>query len=64
MLVSALEGHGHITLESTVRARLLAASAATLDRLLRPTRESAAGSFVHTLTLTDGRPDGRNALRS
>jgi hypothetical protein len=98
MLVSALERHGHLTLESTVRARLLAASAATLDRLLRPTRaavaakrvrgratpavqrniplrtfaeweeplpgdmeadlvshggESAAGSFVHTLTLTD-----------
>ena len=98
MLVSALERHGHLTLESTVRARLLAASAATLDRLLRPTRaavtgkrvrgratpavqrniplrtfadweeplpgdmeadlvshggDSAAGSFVHTLTLTD-----------
>ena len=98
ILVSALERHGHLTLASTVRARVLAASAATLDRLLRPTRaavsgqrarrravpavqrnvpvrtfadweeplpgdmeadlvshggESAAGSFVHTLTLTD-----------
>jgi hypothetical protein len=98
MLVSALERHGHLTLESTVRARLLAASPATLDRLLRSTRaavtgkrvrgratpavqrniplrtfadweeplpgdmeadlvshggDSAAGSFVHTLTLTD-----------
>ena len=98
MLVSALERHGHLTLDATVRARVLAASAATLDRLLRPTRaavsgqrvrrrampavqrnvpvrtfaeweeplpgdmeadlvshggESAAGSFVHTLTLTD-----------
>lgn len=98
ILVSALERHGHLTLESTVRARVLSASAATLDRLLRPTRaavsgqrarrrampavqrnvpvrtfadweeplpgemeadlvshggESAAGSFVHTLTLTD-----------
>ena len=98
ILVSALERHGHLTLESTVRARVLSASAATLDRLLSPTRaavsgprahrravpgvrrhvpvrtfadweeplpgdmeadlvshggESAAGSFVHTLTLTD-----------
>ena len=98
ILVSALERHGHLTLASTVRARVLAASAATLDRLLTSTRaavsghrtrrrvlpavqrnvpvrtcadwdsplpgdmeadlvshggESAAGSFVHTLTLTD-----------
>jgi len=98
ILVSALERHGHLTLESTVRARVLSASAATLDRLLGPTRaavsgqrarrraipavrrhvpvrtcadwadpvpgdmeadlvshggESTAGSFVHTLTLTD-----------
>lgn len=98
ILVSALERHGHLTLASTVRARVLAASAATLDRLLTATRaavsghrtrrralpavqrnvpvrtcadwdaplpgdmeadlvshggESAAGSFVHTLTLTD-----------
>ena len=98
LLVSALERHGHLTLESTVRTRVLSASAATLDRVLRPTRaavsgqrarrravpavqqnvpvrtfaeweeplpgdmeadlvshggESAAGSFVHTLTLTD-----------
>ena len=98
ILVSALERHGHLTLASTVRERVLSISAATLDRLLRPTRaavsgqrvrrraipavqrntpvrtfadwdaplpgdleadlvchggESAAGSFVHTLTLTD-----------
>jgi hypothetical protein len=98
LLVSALERHGHLALDATVRARVLAASAATLDRLLRPTRAavagqrvrrravpavqrnvpvrtfaewegtlpgemeadlvshgggSAAGSFVHTLTLTD-----------
>ena len=98
LLVSALERHGHLTLEATVRVRVLSASAATLDRLLRLTRgsvsgqrmprrampavqrnvpvrtfaeweeplpgdmeadlvshggESAAGSFVHTLTLTD-----------
>ena len=97
ILVSALECHGHLTLASPVRARVLSASAATLDRLLRPIRaavsgrtrrraipavrrnvpvrtfadwedpvpgdmeadlvshggESTAGSFVHTLTLTD-----------
>lgn len=98
ILVAALERHGHLTLEATVRLRVLAASAATLDRLLSPTRRavsgqsarrrtmpavqrsvpvrtfaewdeplpgdmeadlvshgggSAAGSFVHTLTLTD-----------
>jgi hypothetical protein len=98
ILVSALEHHGHLTLATAVRARVLAASAATIDRLLASTRaavsgqrtrrraipavqrnvpvrtfadweaplpgdmeadlvshggESAAGSFVHTLTLTD-----------
>lgn len=98
LLVPALERYGHLTLESTVRARVLSVSAATVDRLLSPTRaavsgqrvrpravpavrrnvpvrtfadwdeslpgdmeadlvshggESSAGSFVHTLTLTD-----------
>jgi hypothetical protein len=98
LLVTALERHGHLTLDVTVRTRVLAASAATIDRMLRPTRasvsgqrvrrravpavqknvpvrtfadwedplpgdmeadlvshggESATGSFVHTLTLTD-----------
>ncbi len=98
ILVNALENHGRLTLEATVRARVLSASAATIDRLLLATRaavsgqrsrpraipairrnvpvrtfadwkepqpgymeadlvshggESAAGSFVHTLTLTD-----------
>lgn len=32
MLVSALERHGHLALDPTVRTRVLAASAATLDR--------------------------------
>lgn len=98
ILISALERHGHLALDPTVRTRVLAASAATLDRLLRPTKaavsgqrarrrampvvqrnvpvrtfaewgdpqpgdmeadlvshggDSAAGSFVHTLTVTD-----------
>jgi hypothetical protein len=42
LLVSALERHGHLTLDATVRARVLAARAATLDRMLRPTRASVS----------------------
>jgi hypothetical protein len=97
ILVSSMECHGHLRLDAPVRERLLAASAATIDRLLtalrtgarggarrRPRRtirrtvpvrtfadwndplpgyvegdlvahsgESAAGSFVQTLVLTD-----------
>jgi len=43
LLVTALKRHGHLTLEGTVRTRVLSASAATLDRLLRPTRTSISG---------------------
>lgn len=46
LLVAALERHGHLTLDVTVRARVLAASAATLDRMLRSTRASVAGQRV------------------
>ncbi len=46
LLVSALERHGHLTLDATVRSRVLAASAATLDRLLRPTRAAVSGQRV------------------
>ena len=42
-LVEALERHGHLTLEATVRTRLLAASAATIDRLLASVRGKAHG---------------------
>jgi hypothetical protein len=97
-LVEAMERHGHLRLEPAVRERLLAMSAATMNRLLADVRERAqgrrrrrpavnavrrqvkvrtfqdwgdpapgwmeadfvahcgdvaAGSFVHTLTLTD-----------
>ena len=34
ILVPALERHGHLDLDATVREKLLSASAATLDRLL------------------------------
>lgn len=40
-LVAAMERHGHLQLDSEVRPRLLAMSAATMDRLLKPVREVA-----------------------
>jgi hypothetical protein len=43
ILVTALERHGHLTLDPAVRERLLAASAATLDRLLVARRAKAGG---------------------
>jgi hypothetical protein len=42
-LVDAMERHGHLNLDDGVRSRLLKASAATMDRLLKPTREAANG---------------------
>src|SRR3954464_407351 len=38
-LVSAMERHGHLALAPEIRASLLAVSAATIDRALRPQRE-------------------------
>jgi len=43
VLVDALERHGHLSLHEAVRERLLAASPATLDRLLAPTRLAVRG---------------------
>ncbi len=40
-MVDSLERHGHLALSPDVRERLLTASAATIDRLLRPVREKA-----------------------
>jgi hypothetical protein len=39
-LVGAMERHGHLMLGAEVRCRLLAMSAATMDRLLQPVREA------------------------
>lgn len=39
-LIGAMERHGHLKLDSEVRQRLLVMSAATMDRLLKPVRES------------------------
>ena len=41
-LVESMECHGHLDLDPGVRQRLLAASAATLDRLLQPIRTPAS----------------------
>ena len=43
LLVGALERHGHLRLHESLRERLLAASPATLDRLLAPTRLAVHG---------------------
>ena len=40
-LVESMERHGHLDLGPEVRTRLLSASAATLDRLLKPIRPTA-----------------------
>ena len=42
-LVEAMERHGHLNLEPSVRARLLSVSASTIDRLLSPMRNQARG---------------------
>jgi hypothetical protein len=42
-LVTALERHGHLTLDPVVRECLLVASAATIDRLLATRRATAGG---------------------
>jgi hypothetical protein len=43
VLVASLEQHGHLKLDAEVRQRLLAMSAATMDRLLKPVREVSKG---------------------
>ena len=42
-MLAALERHGRLCLDCEVRTKLLAASAATIDRLLRPVRAKAGG---------------------
>ncbi len=41
VLVPALERNGHLTLDPTIRAKVLALSSATIDRLLRDVRSGA-----------------------
>ena len=42
-LIEAMERHGHLDLDPHVRQRLVSASPATIDRLLKPIRETAGG---------------------
>jgi hypothetical protein len=42
-LIASLERHGHLALDPAVRQRVLAASAATIDRLLAPVRGNMPG---------------------
>jgi hypothetical protein len=43
ILIEAMERHGHLDLAPLIRTRLLAMSAATIDRVLREVRESGGG---------------------
>ena len=54
-LVESKERHGHLDLDPEVRARLLTASAATLDRLLKPVRATVAGRSKRRRRLSTGR---------
>ena len=54
VLVPALERHGHLDLDASVRERVLSASAATIDRLLAPTRTAATGKTRKALQSRTG----------
>ena len=48
-MVESLERHGHLDLDPGVRRRLFSASAATIDRLLRPISRRAVAGSVSTI---------------
>ena len=54
-LVESMERHGHLDLDPGVRQRLLAASAATLDRLLQPIRPPAGRRLRRRRNQSPGR---------
>ena len=54
-LVESMERHGHLDLDLEVRERLLAASAATLDRPLKPVRSTVSGRRRRRRNLSPGR---------
>lgn len=54
-LISAMERHGHLALDPTVRHLLLAASPATIDRLLAPIRGTAGHRRKRKRTTKPGR---------
>ena len=50
VLLTALERHGHLSLDPTVREQLLTVSASTIDRMLSGARASAGGRRARTRT--------------
>jgi hypothetical protein len=54
-LIAALERHGHLTLDPTVRHLVLAVSPATIDRLLAPIRGTAGHRRKQKRTTKSGR---------
>ena len=62
-LVESMARHGHLDLDPQVRRRLLAASASTLDRLLKPIRATAGGRRKRPEATVDGRPGAGAYLR-
>ena len=54
-LVESMEQHDHLDLDPEVRERLLTASAATLDRLLKPVRATVASRHKRRRHLSAGR---------
>ena len=54
-LVESMERHGHLDLDPEVRERLLTASAATLDRLLKPIRATVSNRRKRRRNLSAGR---------
>ena len=61
VLLAAFEKHGHMSLDPKVRTDLLALSAATIDRLLAPTRAVACGPRKRR---TPSRPRRKMPLRT
>ena len=54
-LVDSMERHGHLDLDPEVRSRLLTASAATLDRLLKPVKARVTSRRKRRRNLDRGR---------
>ena len=54
-LVESMKCHGHLNLDPEVRERLLTASAATLDRLLKPVRAAVSNRRKRRRRLSPGR---------
>ncbi len=54
-LMECMERHGHLDLDPEVKTRVLSASAATLDRLLKPVKSTVIGRRKRQRRLSPGR---------